>query len=120
MVSEVAFVGMCLDCLFRAQPFADSYRHPLSIPTKHHATLVMGLSLWEEAHFVDPRCITVSPVRNQPCYLSSLFLACFFGSVHFYWGSAKNQVFRHHTKSRDGLGSGGCLGEPFGSPGSGL
>ena len=28
-------------------------------------------------------------------------LGFFFGSVHFYWGSAKNKVFSYHTKSRD-------------------
>ena len=31
-------------------------------------------------------------------------LFCFFslfGSVHFYWGSAKNKVFCCHTESRD-------------------
>ena len=34
---------------------------------------------------------------------TSLFLACsFFGSVHVYWGSAKNRQFSQaHTKSRD-------------------
>ena len=33
--------------------------------------------------------------------LGMLFVFLVFGSVHFYWGSAKNTVFRYHTKSRD-------------------
>ena len=35
--------------------------------------------------------------------LGMCFFVCFlvFGSVHFYWGSAKSKAFRYHTKSRD-------------------
>ena len=42
----------------------------------------------------------------QGCSFAVLGMCfCFFslfGSVHFYWGSAKSKVFCYHTKSRDG------------------
>ena len=30
-----------------------------------------------------------------------MFFFFFFGSVHFYWGAAKNKAFCYHTKCRD-------------------
>ena len=46
-----------------------------------------------------------TPDQHSWMKLKSIFTGLgmfffFFGSVHFYWGSAKNKVFCHHTKSR--------------------
>ena len=42
-------------------------------------------------------------VCQKLCFLRFTVLGMFFSfdSVHFYWWSAKNKVFRYHTKSRD-------------------
>ena len=49
------------------------------------------------------RCTTkyLQRADNTSLFLAVFFVFWFFGSVHFYWGSAKDKVFRYHTKSRD-------------------
>ena len=58
---------------------------------------------WRRAQGVAPGAFF-----EDPLLISSLFLACVFGFLVFWFcsvllGSAKNKAFRHHTKSRDDL-----------------
>ena len=61
-----------------------------------------------------PRSVIFLSVAHGELTFVTAFLHCswhvlcflfflFFGSFHFYWGSAKNKVFSYHTKSRDVL-----------------